>query len=58
MQNLEESVIEFVAAFTGFKAERIHLQTTLYGDLGVAGDDGWCLAIRLVRSGLQKRSQI
>lgn len=40
MQNLEESVIEFVATFTGFKAERIHLQTTLYGDLGVAGDDG------------------
>lgn len=40
MQNLEESVIDFVAAFTGFKAERIHSQTTLYGDLGVAGDDG------------------
>ena len=40
MQNLEESVIEFVAAFTGFAAERIHLHTTLYGDLGVAGDDG------------------
>ena len=40
MQNLEESVIEFVAAFTGFTAEHIHLHTTLYGDLGVAGDDG------------------
>lgn len=43
MQNLEESVIEFVASFTGSKAERSHLQTTLYGDLGVAGDDGWDL---------------
>lgn len=40
MQILEESVIEFVAAFTGSKSERIHLHTTLYGDLGVAGDDG------------------
>ncbi|MCF7789043.1 MAG: DUF1493 family protein [Prosthecobacter sp.] len=40
MQSLEESVIEFVADFMGFKAERIHLHTTLYGDLGIAGDDG------------------
>jgi len=40
MPILEESVIEFVAAFTGFKRERIHLQATLYGDLGVAGEDG------------------
>lgn len=43
MQTLEESVIEFVSAFTGFRPERLHLQTTLYGDLGVAGDDGWDL---------------
>lgn len=40
MPSLEESVIEFVAAFTGSKPERIHFHTTLYGDLGVAGDDG------------------
>ena len=40
MPILDESVIEFVAAFTGFKPERIHFHTTLYGDLGVAGDDG------------------
>lgn len=40
MQSLEECVIEFVADFTGFKPELIHLHTTLYGDLGVAGDDG------------------
>lgn len=40
MQSLEECVIEFVADFTGFKPERIQFHTTLYGDLGVAGDDG------------------
>ncbi len=40
MPILEESVIEFVASFTGFKPERIQLHTTLYGDLGVVGDDG------------------
>lgn len=43
MPGLEKSVIEFVSAFTGFKPERLHRHTTLYGDLGVAGDDGWDL---------------
>jgi hypothetical protein len=37
MQNLEESVIEFVAFFAGVKPQLIYPHTTLYGDLGVAG---------------------
>lgn len=41
MHKLEESVIEFVASYTGVKPELIYLHTTLYGDLGVAGEDGF-----------------
>jgi uncharacterized protein DUF1493 len=43
MITLEDSVMDFVARFTGFKREGIRLDTTLYGDLGVAGEDGWDL---------------
>ena len=41
MQNLEEGVIEFLAFFTGVKPQLIYPHTTLYGDLGVAGEDGF-----------------
>ena len=40
MQILEEGIIEFVASFTGVMPQRIHLDTTLQGDLEVVGDDG------------------
>jgi hypothetical protein len=40
MPSQEEDIIAFVAEFTGHKRERIHLETTIAGDLGVAGDDG------------------
>jgi hypothetical protein len=43
MPDLAESVMDFVAEYTG--AERIKLTpaSTLFGDLGVDGDDGWQL---------------
>lgn len=41
MRSLEDSVIDFVADFTAAKRTRISLQTTLFGDLGIDGADGW-----------------
>src|SRR5688500_479962 len=38
---LEERVKEFVARWTSTRAERLTLDTTLFGDLGVDGADGW-----------------
>jgi acyl carrier protein len=37
---IEEEVIAFVADFTHVRAERITPRTTLFGDLGIDGDDG------------------
>ncbi len=37
---LEEAVKDFVAKHAGAGAEMLQLQTTLFGDLGVDGDDG------------------
>lgn len=33
-------IAEFVASFVGVPSERISLSTTLFGDLGVDGEDG------------------
>ena len=41
MPALDESVIEFVAEFTGVRRQRLGLTSTLFGDLGVDGADGW-----------------
>lgn len=41
MPNIDDSVIDFVADYTGVKRERLTLPTTLFGDLGVDGQDGW-----------------
>jgi acyl carrier protein len=37
--SLQERVLAFVFEQTGVKREKIHLETTLSGDLGVEGDD-------------------
>ena len=37
--SLQERVLAFVSEQTGAKREKIHLETTLSGDLGVEGDD-------------------
>jgi acyl carrier protein len=37
----DESVIEFVAEFTGVNRQRLSVTSTLLGDLGVDGADGW-----------------
>jgi len=37
--SLQERVLAFVSEQTGVKREKIHLETTLSGDLGVEGDD-------------------
>src|SRR5882672_3925474 len=37
---MEQRIIEFVAAETGVAANKINLKTSLFSDLGVAGDDG------------------
>jgi hypothetical protein len=39
-QSIEHQVIAFAAEFTGRPAKEITLRTTLFGDLGIAGDDG------------------
>ncbi len=41
MPALDESVIDFVAEFTGVKRRRLTPASTLFGDLGVDGADGW-----------------
>ncbi|HEX7861014.1 MAG TPA: DUF1493 family protein [Verrucomicrobiae bacterium] len=41
MPELDSSVINFVAEFTALKRSQIKLDTTLFGDLGVDGADGW-----------------
>ena len=43
MPDIEERVFEFVAELTGAERRRLTLATTLVGDLGVDGDDGWDL---------------
>ncbi len=40
MPPLEESVIDFVAEFTGIKHQQLMPASTLFGDLGVDGADG------------------
>ena len=40
MAALDESVLDFVSEFTGVGRPRIALTTTLFGDLGIDGDDG------------------
>ena len=37
----DESVMDFVADFTGAKRQRLTPASTLLGDLGVDGADGW-----------------
>ncbi len=41
MPDVGDSVMEFVAQFTGIKRERLTPTLTLFGDLGVDGADGW-----------------
>lgn len=41
MSALDESVMDFVAEFTGAKRQQLTPSSTLYGDLGVEGADGW-----------------
>lgn len=38
--NSFEQIRQFVAAFTGASAAQIDARTTLFGDLGINGDDG------------------
>ncbi|MDB6067872.1 MAG: hypothetical protein JWR26_4080 [Pedosphaera sp.] len=38
---IDQNIIDFVAEFTGVKRERLTPASTLYGDLGVDGADGW-----------------
>ena len=38
---LNDQIIEFIAEQTGIKRERLSLEKTLFGDLGVDGQDGW-----------------
>ena len=41
MPDLDESVLEFVAEFTGAELKQLTSTSTLLGDLGVDGDDGY-----------------
>lgn len=41
MSALDESVMEFVAEFTGVRRQQLTLASTLLGDLGIDGADGW-----------------
>lgn len=41
MPTIEHEVIAFVADFTGFAPGKIKQESTLFGDLGVDGADGW-----------------
>jgi len=41
MSALEASVMDFVAEFTGAKRQRLTPASTLFGDVGVDGADGW-----------------
>jgi acyl carrier protein len=43
MPKPDSSVIDFVAEFTGTAASRLSPASTLYGDLGIDGADGWDL---------------
>lgn len=40
MSTLDDSVMDFVADFTGANRQRLTLTTTLVDDLGINGDDG------------------
>ncbi len=40
-ENLLEQVRQFVAAERGVPLGRVHLHTTLLGDLGLDGDDAY-----------------
>jgi acyl carrier protein len=46
MTTLDQSVIDFVAETIGVKRERLTPDSTLFGDLGVDGADGWELIER------------
>jgi len=39
--NQDQEVIKFVADFTGINQDKIGLDSTLLGELGVDGADGW-----------------
>ena len=41
MPGLDDSVMDFVSGFTGVKRSRLTSTSTLLGDLGVDGADGW-----------------
>ena len=41
MSDLDSSVMAFVAEFTGARPPRLSPTSTLFGDLGVDGADGW-----------------
>jgi Protein of unknown function (DUF1493) len=41
MPDLDSSVMDFVAEFTGVRRQRLSPASTLLGDLGVDGADGW-----------------
>ncbi len=38
--SIEDEVIKLIADYSKFPAERISPQTTLFGDIGIDGDDG------------------
>ena len=37
----DESIMDFVTEFTGVERQRLTPATTLFGDLGIDGADGW-----------------
>ena len=41
MSDLDSNVMNFVAEFTGVRRQRLSPVSTLLGDLGVDGADGW-----------------
>jgi acyl carrier protein len=41
MPTVEQEVIAFVADFTGVDQKKLKQESTLFGDLGVDGADGW-----------------
>jgi hypothetical protein len=43
MSDLDSSVMDFVAEFTGVRPPRLSPASTLFGDLGIDGADGWKL---------------
>jgi hypothetical protein len=41
METLDEKILIFVAGFCGLKRQQLTTDSTLFGDLGIDGQDGW-----------------